>query len=329
MKNTMKILAAILLSFAGEVGIANATVVLNMVDVGNAGNSPDGTGYGSVGYNYQISTYEVSNASYAEFLNAVAKSDPLSLYNPSMGSASRGGIVRSGTDGSYIYTVKAGFDNKPVNYVSFADAARFVNWLTNGQGSGSTETGSYNMASPLATMTRMTMTLNPGETAPQFYVASENEWYKAAYFDPTLGGGSGGYWTYPTQSNVAPTASGPSGLPNRGNFNNIVGTLTDQGAYSGSFSYYGTFDQEGNVSELTDTILGVNRVRRGSSYSNNNTGSGYQTSDSPTGEAVSIGFRVTMVTVPEPSTVTMLGGSAIAVGLGFWLRKRNALKTRG
>ena len=29
--------------------------------------------------------------------------------------------------------------NKPVNYVSFWDAARFANWLTNGQGSGGTE----------------------------------------------------------------------------------------------------------------------------------------------------------------------------------------------
>jgi len=323
MKNTAKMLAAVLLAYAGGLGVTHA-VVLDMVTVGNAGNSADGSGYGAVGYSYQIGTYEVSNTEYAEFLNAVAASDPNGLYNPSMGAASRGGIVRSGTDGSYVYTVKAGFANKPVNYVSFADGARFTNWLTNGQGSGSTETRSYNMSTSLSSVTRMTLTLNPGDTASQYYIASQDEWYKAAYYDASLGSGTGGYWTYPTQSNVAPTASAPNALPNQGNFNNFNGVPTDEGAYTGSYSYYGTFDQEGNLSEFTDTITGVNRVRRGSSYSNNNTGSGYSTSDGPNAEAVSIGFRVTMVTVPEPSTALLLGGSAIAVGL-ILRRKRKAL----
>lgn len=323
MKNTAKMLAAVLLSYVGGLGVTHATVVLDMVTVGNVGNSADSNGYGAVGYSYQIGTYEVSNAEYAEFLNSVAASDPFGLYNPSMGSASRGGIERSGVDGAYVYTVKAGFANKPVNYVSFADAARFTNWLTNGQGAGSTETGSYNMATSLSTVTRMTLTLNPGDTAPQYYIASQDEWYKAAYYDASLGGGAGGYWIYPTQSNVAPTASAPNALPNQGNFNNFNGVPTDEGAYTGSYSYYGTFDQEGNLSEFTDTITGVNRVRRGSSYSNNNTGSGYFTSDAPTAEAVSIGFRVVMVTVPEPSAAVLLGISAI--GLGLLFRKRKAL----
>lgn len=316
MKNTIKMLAAVFLSCAGGSGDCDATVVIDMVTVGDVGNSADGTGYGSVAYSYQIGTYEVSNGEYAEFLNNVAQSDPLGLYNPSMGSASRGGIVRSGVDGSYVYTVKPGFENKPVNYVSFADGARFANWLTNGQGLSSTETGSYNMLNPLATVTRMTA--QPGQDV-QYFVASEDEWYKAAYYDAALGG----YWAYPTQSNVAPTASAPNALPNQANFSNFNGVPTDEGAYTGSFSYYGTFDQEGNLSEFTDTILGANRVRRGSSYSNNNTGSGYSTSDLPNAEAVSIGFRIVMVTVPEPSTTMLMGGSAIA--LGFLRRKRKPL----
>ena len=33
--------------------------------------------------------------------------------------------------------------NRPVNYVSFGDAARFANWLHNGQGNGDTESGAY------------------------------------------------------------------------------------------------------------------------------------------------------------------------------------------
>lgn len=307
MKNTTKILAAIFLSCSAGLGVSHASVVLDMVSVGNAGNIADSNGYGSVAYGYEIGKYEVSNTEYAEFLNAVAKSDPLGLYNPSMGSASRGGIERSGADGSYVYTVKAGFENKPVNYVSFADAARFANWLTNGQGL-SIETGSYNMSDPLATMTRMTAQL--GQEV-QFFVASEDEWYKAAYYDAALGG----YWAYPTQSNAAPTASAPNALPNQANYANFNGVLTDSGTYTASFSYYGTFDQEGNLSEFMDTITGADRVRRGSAYSNSNAGSTYRISVAPTDEAVSIGFRIVMVTVPEPSAAILLGGSAVALGL--------------
>ena len=45
-----------------------------------------------------------------------------------MGSdASNGGITRSGVSGSFTYTVKAGFANKPVIYVSFYDSLRFSN----------------------------------------------------------------------------------------------------------------------------------------------------------------------------------------------------------
>ena len=42
------------------------------------------------------------------------------------------------------------------------------------------------------------MTRNPGAT---YFIPSENEWYKAAYYNPT----KGTYWAYPTQSNAAPS----------------------------------------------------------------------------------------------------------------------------
>ena len=55
-------------------------VTIDMVTVGNPGNAADTrydlTGFGSVGYNYQIGKYEVTAGQYTEFLNAVAKADP-------------------------------------------------------------------------------------------------------------------------------------------------------------------------------------------------------------------------------------------------------------
>ena len=38
-------------------------------------------------------------------------------------------------------------------------------------------------------------------TGATYVLPSENEWYKAAYYNPT----SGTYWTYPTQSNSVPS----------------------------------------------------------------------------------------------------------------------------
>ena len=57
-------------------------------------------------------------------------------------------IQRIGTAGSYTYSVAADRANRPVNWVSWGDAARFTNWLHNGQpigaqGLGTTENGAY------------------------------------------------------------------------------------------------------------------------------------------------------------------------------------------
>jgi hypothetical protein len=94
---------------------------------------------GSVGYTYNIGKYEVTTAQYCDFLNYKAKSDPYGLYNIYMDKDvvidyEGCNIKRSGTDGSYNYSVAADWANRPVNYVSFWDACRFANWLSNGQG---------------------------------------------------------------------------------------------------------------------------------------------------------------------------------------------------
>ena len=49
------------------------------------------------------SGYEVTNAQYAAFLNAVAQAIPPGFANMNMGTMPRGGITRSGINGSYTY----------------------------------------------------------------------------------------------------------------------------------------------------------------------------------------------------------------------------------
>ncbi len=196
-------------ALVGAASLTHGSVNIDTVLLGDAVNANDSTGYGGVGYDYQIGTYEVTNAQYASFLNSVAATDTHGPYNSNMGSNARGGISRSGTSGSYTYSARTNMADEPVNYVSFWDAARFANWLTNGQGSGDTETGAYDLTNATAitnnTVTRSSwFNSSSGNTSTStvWAITSENEWYKAAYYD-----GSGGYFDYPTQSNTAPTVA--------------------------------------------------------------------------------------------------------------------------
>ena len=124
---------------------------LETVPVGNTGNTgelsgasaPDGVGHdricGAVAYTYNIGKYKVTAGQYCEFLNAVAKTDKYGLYNTNMDTAvdSYGcNIKRTGSSGSYTYSVASDWANRPVNYVSWGDAVRFANWLHNGQQTG-------------------------------------------------------------------------------------------------------------------------------------------------------------------------------------------------
>src|SRR6185436_20371683 len=132
---------------------------------------------------YNIGSTEVTNAQYAAFLNAVAATDPNSLYNTDM-AGSFGGITRSGSSGSYTYSSVSGRANNPVNFVSFWDATRFANWLHNGQPMGpqsasTTEDGAYTLT-PQGIVNN-TVTRN---ASWQWAVASADEWYKAAYYQP-------------------------------------------------------------------------------------------------------------------------------------------------
>jgi formylglycine-generating enzyme required for sulfatase activity len=172
------------------------------VNVGDSGNSNDSNGYGAVSYSYSISQYPVTNCEYVEFLNAVASTDTYGLYSVSMNNDVMGGITRSGSSGSYTYSVKTNMANKPVVFVNWFDCARYCNWLHNGkpiglQNSSTTETGAYTLNGATSGV-NITRNVNAN-----YYIPTENEWYKAAYYKG--GGTNAGYWLYATQSNTAPT----------------------------------------------------------------------------------------------------------------------------
>jgi hypothetical protein len=109
----------------------------------------------------------VTSDQYTGFLNAVDPkgTNPNGVYSADMGSDVRGGIASDPEAASGAkYSSKTNKGNKPVNYIGFPDAMRFVNWLENGQPTGgtSTETGAYTIGNGLqidAQRTRNVVTL--------------------------------------------------------------------------------------------------------------------------------------------------------------------------
>jgi sulfatase modifying factor 1 len=120
-------------------GSAAAAININYAPIVNPSNAADpaiGTRYGAAAYDYQIAKNETTITNYAAFLNAAAKTDTYGFFNGNLGTnANFSGIQRIGTTGDYSYTV-LGSGNRPITYVSWFDAARFANWLHNGQASG-------------------------------------------------------------------------------------------------------------------------------------------------------------------------------------------------
>jgi formylglycine-generating enzyme required for sulfatase activity len=307
---------------------AHAYVAFDWITVGDPGNTCETQTqgcFGAVSYTYRIGKYEVTNAQYIDFLNAVAATDTHSLYSLNMGSGF-GGIARSGSSGNYIYSAITGRENLPVNHVSFWDVVRFANWLHNGQPAGAqdnttTEDGAYTL-SPTG-ISNNTVTRNAGAT---FFVTSEDEWYKAAYY----AAGSMSYFAYPAGSNTLTTCAVPVPTPNAANCESqAFADLSDVGSYTGSPSPNGTFDQGGNVWEWNESIIsGSNRALRGGSFFNiaANLAASDQLAIGPLAEDTHFGFRVASAvpSVPALAPLGLLVLAACALSGGtIALRRRS------
>ena len=326
--------AACLVAVLGAATTAHAApITIDWVTVSDPGNTADTSTYGAVADPFRIMKFEFTNQQYTAFLNSVAATDTYSLYNTNMGSNGRGGITRSGSSGSFTYSVRSNMGDKPVNFVSWFDAARVANWLQNGQGSGDTETGAYTLSGATS---GTAPAVNSGAS---FYIPTENQWYKAAFYNQSLNSGSGGYATYGNGSSTIPTpvSAGPSGDgssgPN-GNFvnyrndadwNSLNGNVTTVGT-NGSPSSYGLFDMSGNAWEWNDLTgtTGLLRGLRGGGWD----GSQFDISSSdrsqivPDDENNYTGFR--LAAVPEPTTLCMALAGLASGGFSMWRRRKRA-----
>lgn len=159
---------------------------IQTLNVGNICNQNDFNGFGSVEYEYEIGKYQITIGEYVTFLNSVAKyNDPNKLYNSKINDLNfSAGIVREFKNNIYNYYPldnDGNSSNRPITFISWHNAARFVNWLSNGQKIGfqdekTTENGTYNLEKSDDTKTAKRNKINPNTNKPPiYYIPSHNE----------------------------------------------------------------------------------------------------------------------------------------------------------
>ncbi len=283
---------------ADTFGTSGNEFTIDFVNIGNAGNAADTNTYGAVPYEYRMGIYEISQ-------DAITKATASGMANVTAG---------------------AWTGNQPAATISWYEAAAFVNWLNTSTGKQAaynlTFSGSWSMTlwSSGQAWTAGGENLYRNKNA-FYFLPSENEWYKAAYYNP----GGSNYFLYPTASSTAPTPVGSGTNVGTAVYNGgaAVPAIVDS---AGGLSPYGTMGQGGNVWEWNESAVdGTNssssesRVFRGGYWGDTERDlrSSAQIGVGPELEGDFLGFRV--ASVPEPSTYALL----LMTGAGaLWLARR-------
>ncbi|HDZ22468.1 MAG TPA: hypothetical protein ENH80_12145, partial [Phycisphaerae bacterium] len=248
------VLAAMLLA----TGAAQAVVTIDMLTVGDPNTStmvvdnnahfywPDPSA-GAVDYTYEMGEKEITASQYVEFMNSnIGTVVAYELLSSQMANADSAGITLSGA----VYV--AARPDVAINYVSWGQAARFANWMHNGQLAGATETGAYTINGAITDADLAAVALAGREADAAFFLPSLDEWVKAAYY----GAGTDTFYDYPTSSDTAPTPAVSGAGSNLAVLGGSGATLPiAPGTLTGTTSPYGAFDMAGNVNEYIETTV--------------------------------------------------------------------------
>lgn len=339
--------AAVALASVGAALPANANdypFAIDTVLVGDMGNPADAvnpqsdhfeSGKGSVSYQYRIGTYMVTQEQYVQFLNELLAETGSISYGLDTHVMPPNGFTTNaiGFDGTKYFVKQESRKKTPVSGVTFWDAARFCNWMTNRKlyGTNDTETGMYTLSGNVSTdasaIAREGSAWNSGGVA----LPTEDEWHKAAYYDPTANAGSGAYWTFATtaaRKAADPNANDDMTTAYANYYDNgfaysSQGYVVDAGFFGSYPSYYGAVGITGNLWEWVDGDS-RNSIRRGGAFDSNSNEDlkSYRgnLSDANLSDYRN-GFRVvSLEVIPEPSEFGLMAGAAL--GLVCLVRRR-------
>jgi formylglycine-generating enzyme len=266
---------------------------------GDVGGAPSAAGY--VPYAFRIGKYEVTE----QMIDVANAAGGLGLFKDTRGP------------------------DKPATSVNWFNAARFVNWLNTSTGAVPAYkfdgNGNFQLWSPGdAGYNGANRYRN---TLARYFLPSVDEWFKAAYYDPA----SGAYHDYPTGTGALPTPIAGGTAANSAVYDQPISAGPADVHLAGSPSPYGTIGQGGNVWEWEETdfdlvnnsISSQYRGLRGGSYA-------FPATDMlafrrnfgglPGNASEHTGFRV--ASVPEPSTVMLTLGCAVAISARSRRRRR-------
>jgi formylglycine-generating enzyme required for sulfatase activity len=279
--------------YADTFGSGASTFNIDFVTIGNPGNasdtSSDPSSIGAVSYTYRIAKYEISAA-------MIDKANSLSTA-----AGSPLGITRA-ADADI---------NAAAYFINWNEAAKFANWLDTS--TGNIPAYKFNSSGTLAAWAPGDLGFNPANvirnSLAKYYLPNEDEWYKAAYYDPTLGV----YYDYPTGSNTPPIAVNGGTVPGTAVYNRPgLGGPADI-TNAGGLSPYGTMAQGGNVWEWLESPIDLSspqRYYRGTGWPNADLpNQHFSTNENTIG---TLGIRVGSTAVPEPSSIA-LGLLALAL----------------
>jgi formylglycine-generating enzyme required for sulfatase activity len=232
------------------------------------------TSVGGVNYDYRISRTETTGGQYAEFLNAFCaqrtiqewRADPTFSF---FGDSFRLGAISTIVN-NRITQWRPTARPIPSNDLSMQEAMMYCNWLHNGRPTSLdlVMTGAYDVARYLniTAANRLTGPIERSADA-RFWIPTQDEWVKAAHFDPNKNGeGQAGFWLYPIARDTPPIGAPPAPYGN-GEANTGFGWYEDE---QGNFIYrwdipilsyptiqspWGLFDAAGGAGEITSTAL--------------------------------------------------------------------------
>jgi formylglycine-generating enzyme required for sulfatase activity len=247
---------------------------LGFVTIGNPGNAPypggpsgQRAGVGQVNYEFRMGRTEVTTAQWLDFVNAVDTFNPV-LARDTLEPTLWGAHYVGGAPGSgrWILDPQQQAAMTAVGGMSWRSAAMYCNWLHNDQAATpeAISSGAYD-ASTFTTNPDGSfndqLTRSPGA---KFWIPSEDEWMKAAHYDPNRDG-LGGWWEFPYQSDSVPVSGLPGmhGAQTSSDLDNPVHWFDiPLGAYPDAMSAYGLLDVSGGSSEWNETATGASRRDR-------------------------------------------------------------------